>query len=78
VYQTINPISAQTIVATWAVDDNLELIVSELKAKGIVFEYFEREGFVREGDIYRADGFKVALFRDPDGSMLSLFQPDMI
>jgi catechol 2,3-dioxygenase-like lactoylglutathione lyase family enzyme len=78
VYQTINPISAQTIVATWAVDDNLELIVSELKAKGITFEYFEREGFVREGDIYRADGFKVALFRDPDGSMLSLFQPDMI
>lgn len=77
VYQTVNPISAQTIVATWAVDDNLELIVSELKAKGITFEHFEKEGFDRDGDIYHADRFKVALFRDPDGNMLSLFQPEL-
>lgn len=74
VYKTINPISAQTVVATWAVDDNLELIIEELKGKGITFEHFEKEGFTRDGDLYHGNNFKVALFRDPDGNILSLFQ----
>ena len=75
VYKTINPLSAKTIVATWSVEDDLELLMSELKDKGVLFEHFEKEGFERDGDLYRGDGFKVALFRDPDGNMLTLFQP---
>lgn len=76
VYKTILPVAGQTIVATWAVEDMIESLVAGLKEKGISFEIFEKEGFVREGDIYRTDSFKVALFKDPDGNMLTLFQPD--
>ena len=74
IYKSINPLAAQTIVATWAVDDILESLVAELRDKGITFEHFEKEGFIGEGDIYRTDSFKVAIFKDPDGNMLSLFQ----
>lgn len=77
VYQTANPIIAPAIVATWAVEDLIETVVAELGARGVTFEHFEKEGFVRNGDIYRAKTFKVALFKDPDGNMLSLFQPDL-
>ena len=76
IYKSINPISAQTIVATWAVEDMLESLVAELQGKGISFERIEKEGFVREGDVYRAENFKVALFKDPDGNMMTLFQPN--
>jgi catechol 2,3-dioxygenase-like lactoylglutathione lyase family enzyme len=74
-YQTIAPITAHTIVATWAVDDILETLVEELSEKGITFEHFEKEGFKPQGNVYHTDSFKVALLRDPDGNMLSLFQP---
>ena len=75
IYRSSIPLAAQTIVATWAVEDMLESLVAEMRDKGVEFEHFEREGFVREGDVYQAEGFKVALFKDPDGNMMTLFQP---
>jgi len=78
VYKTILPITSGIIVATWAVDDNIEQLAKELLAKGVVFEDFEKEGFHKKGDIYLSGGFKVALFNDPDGNRLSLFQIDQL
>lgn len=74
IYKTVNPINSLTVVATWAVDDSIELLVDELQKKGITFEHFKKDGFEPRGNLYYADGIKVALFKDPDGNMLSLFQ----
>lgn len=76
VYQPDEPFSAGSVVATWAVEDMLETMVAELEQQGIVFQTFARKEFVPEGVIQYADGFKCALFKDPDGHLLSLFQPD--
>lgn len=76
VYEASHPVTP-SVVATWAVEDEIELLVAGLKDKGIVFEQFEREGFEPHGDIYQAASFKVAVFKDPDGNMLSLYQPEL-
>lgn len=76
VYQSDNPFLAGSVVATWAVEDMLESLVTELQDKGVVFESFARKEFVAEGFIQKSDGFKCAIFKDPDGHFLSLFQPD--
>ncbi len=76
VYQLDGTFSAGSVVATWAVEDLLETLVEELQDKGIIFETFARKEFVPDGVIQYADGFKCAVFKDPDGHLLSLFQPD--
>lgn len=57
--------------AVWDVDD-LETTVEQLKGKGVSFEHYDMPGLVRKGDIYRADDFGVAWFKDPAGNILSL------
>jgi catechol 2,3-dioxygenase-like lactoylglutathione lyase family enzyme len=76
VYQSDDPFTPGSVVATWAVEDLLETLVAELQDKGIVFQTFARKEFVAEGVIQYADGFKCAVFKDPDGHLLSLFQPN--
>jgi catechol 2,3-dioxygenase-like lactoylglutathione lyase family enzyme len=76
IHQNENPVISNSVVATWAVEDMLESLVAELQGNGIVFERIEKEGFVSEGDIYRTEGFKCALFKDPDGNLLALYQPN--
>ena len=75
VYQSDDPFTAGSVVATWAVEDVLETLVQELQGKGVVFKTFARKEFVADGVIQHADGFKCAVFKDPDGHLLSLFQP---
>lgn len=73
VYQSDNPFLAGSVVATWHVEDMLETMVAELQDKGVVFESYARKEFVADGVIQSADGFKCAVFKDPDGNLLSLF-----
>jgi catechol 2,3-dioxygenase-like lactoylglutathione lyase family enzyme len=56
---------------TFQVDD-LEHEVHELKEKGILFEHYDLPGLQQRGDVYVAEGFKTAWFKDPDGNILSL------
>ena len=56
---------------TFQVDD-LEKEVRELKEKGIFFEHYDMPGLEQQGDVYVAEGFKTAWFKDPDGNILSL------
>ena len=46
--------------------------MAELKAKGVTFEHYDLPGLTREGDIHRADDFRVVWFKDPDGNILSV------
>jgi catechol 2,3-dioxygenase-like lactoylglutathione lyase family enzyme len=57
---------------TWAVGDEIDRIVGDLKAKGVAFEHYVMPGTKLEGDIHVGHGMKVAWFRDPDGNILNL------
>ena len=58
---------------TFEVDD-VEKEVRELKEKGIFFEHYDLPGLEQKGDLYVAEGFKTAWFKDPDGNILSLVE----
>jgi len=55
---------------TWGVGDDLDGIVKDLKAKGVVFEHYDLPGLTRQGDLHVAGEFKAAWFKDPDGNIL--------
>lgn len=58
---------------TFQVDD-AEKEVRDLKDKGIFFEHYDMPGLEPSGDLYVAEGFKTAWFKDPDGNILSLIE----
>ena len=53
---------------------DIEAEVRDLKDKGIMFEHYDLPGLEPRGDLYVADGFKTAWFKDPDGNILSLIE----
>jgi catechol 2,3-dioxygenase-like lactoylglutathione lyase family enzyme len=57
---------------TWTVGDEIDRIVTALKAKGVTFEHYDMPGTTLEGDIHVGHGMKVAWFKDPDGNILNL------
>ena len=57
---------------TWNVGNELEVIASQLKTKGVAFEHYDMPGLKREGDIHSGGGMKVVWFKDVDGNILSL------
>jgi len=57
--------------ANWHVDD-VEKEARDLKAKGVAFEHYDIPGLTPKGDVYVADKFKTAWFKDPDGNILSI------
>ena len=58
---------------TFQVDD-AEEEVRGLKEKGIFFEHYDLPDLELRGDLYVAEGFKTAWFKDPDGNILSLIE----
>ena len=63
----------QATAATWAVGDDLEAIVEDLRAKGVTFErYDDLPETTREGDVHTMGELKGVWFKDPDGNILSL------
>ena len=53
----------------WDVGDDIEAIVADLAARGVVFEHYPEIGAFRD-NIHHADGMKLVWFRDPDGNIL--------
>ncbi len=62
----------QATAVTWVVGEDMEGVVQQLKAKGVVFEHYDMPGVTRQGDIHVADNMKVAWFKDPDGNILNI------
>ena len=67
----------QATAATWAVGDDFDRIVEELRAKGVAFEHYDLPDTTREGDVHIAGGFKAVWFKDPDGNILNLINQTM-
>ncbi len=61
-------------MAGWVVDD-LESLVDELSARGVVFEQYDNDEMkTNEKGIVEFEGGGVAFFRDPDGNTHALNQ----
>jgi catechol 2,3-dioxygenase-like lactoylglutathione lyase family enzyme len=58
--------------ATWAVGDELEPIVQDLRTKGVAFEHYDLPGTTRDGDIHEMRGMRGVWFKDPDGNIIGL------
>jgi catechol 2,3-dioxygenase-like lactoylglutathione lyase family enzyme len=58
--------------ATWVVGADVEKVVNELKAKGVVFEHYDFPGVTLKGDVHVFGDLKNAWFKDPDGNILSI------
>ena len=64
--------------ASWAVGDDFEAIIEELRSKGVSFEHYDDlPDTTREGDVHIAADFKAVWFKDPDGNILNLVNQTM-
>lgn len=62
----------------WAVGDDLDKIVADLKGKGVTFEQYDSiPGVTREGDIHTMGDLKGVWFKDPDGNILNVINQKM-
>ena len=59
--------------ASWAVGEDFDAIVDELRAKGTTFEHYDDlPETTREGDVHRMGEFRGVWFKDPDGNILNV------
>jgi catechol 2,3-dioxygenase-like lactoylglutathione lyase family enzyme len=56
----------------WGVGDEIDSIVADLQAKGVVFEHYDVPGARLDGDIHIDGGMKTVWLKDPDGNLLHL------
>jgi len=71
VYQSQFAGTNKATAATWMVKD-VEVLVKDLKAKGIAFEHYDMPGVTLKGEVHVAGSRKNAWFKDPDGNILAL------
>jgi catechol 2,3-dioxygenase-like lactoylglutathione lyase family enzyme len=63
----------QATAASWAVGDDFDAVVEELRAKGVTFEHYDDlPETTRDGDVHVSDDFKGVWFKDPDGNILAV------
>ena len=68
----------QATAATWAVGDDLEAIVQDLRVKGVTFEHYDDlPDTTREGDVHAIGELRGVWFKDPDGNILGLVNQTM-
>lgn len=58
--------------ATWVVGEDMEVLVKELKSKGVQFEHYDMPNTTIEDDVHLDGDMKVAWFKDPDGNILNI------
>ncbi|MBU2667229.1 VOC family protein [Actinoplanes bogorensis] len=71
VYQSVTAGQTEATLATWYVDD-LDRIVDELTAAGVVFARYDGLDHDSRGITARAGGGRLAWFRDPDGNTFAV------
>ena len=60
----------QATSVTWGVGDDFDDPLRSLQSKGVTFEHYDSlPNLTREGDVHRADGLKLAWFKDPEGNI---------
>jgi catechol 2,3-dioxygenase-like lactoylglutathione lyase family enzyme len=75
VYESEYAGTNQATAATWAVGNELDPIVQDLRDKGVTFEHYDDlPGVTREGDIHAIGGTRGVWFTDPDGNIVSVIE----
>ena len=72
-YPTPNAGTSLASQAFWQVED-VEREVSELKARGVVFEEYDVPGQRSPSGVVTAGGAKAAWFKDSEGNILAIIQ----
>jgi catechol 2,3-dioxygenase-like lactoylglutathione lyase family enzyme len=67
----------QATAATWAVGDDFDAVVEDLRKKRVTFEQYDLADTTREGDIHVMGEMRAVWFKDPDGNILSLVNQSM-
>ncbi len=67
----------QATAASWAVGDDFDGIVEDLRSKGVTFEHYDLPDTTRDGDIHKLGDSRGVWFKDPDGNILSLIDETM-
>jgi catechol 2,3-dioxygenase-like lactoylglutathione lyase family enzyme len=78
VYESEYAGTNRATAASWAVGDEFDAIVDDLRSKGVTFEHYDDlPETTREGDIHVMGELKGVWFKDPDGNILSLINMAM-
>jgi predicted enzyme related to lactoylglutathione lyase len=72
-YPTKNAGTSKASQAFWQVS-NVEAEVTELKARGVVFEEYDMPGIRMKNSIATGGGAKTAWFKDSEGNILAVSQ----
>jgi predicted enzyme related to lactoylglutathione lyase len=72
-YPTRNAGTSKASQAFWQVED-VEAEVTELKARGVVFEEYDMPGIRMKNSIATGGGAKTAWFKDTEGNILAVSQ----
>jgi catechol 2,3-dioxygenase-like lactoylglutathione lyase family enzyme len=72
VYRSKEAGTNKATAVTWAVGDDVDRIVRDLKGKGVKFEHYDMPEMRREGDVHIGGSMRVAWFKDPDGNILNI------
>jgi catechol 2,3-dioxygenase-like lactoylglutathione lyase family enzyme len=64
--------------ASWAVGDDFDAIVHDLRSKGVSFEHYDDlPETTRDGDVHVMGDLKAVWFKDPSGNILNLVNQTM-
>lgn len=72
-YQAGGASSGQHTQGGWIVDD-IERVVPDLKARGVVFEEYDMPGLKTVNSIAEIEGERSAWFKDSEGNVLAVAQ----
>jgi catechol 2,3-dioxygenase-like lactoylglutathione lyase family enzyme len=75
VYESEYAGTNKATAATWAVGEQFDAVIDDLRGKGVSFEHYDDlPGTTREGDIHTIGEMRGVWFKDPDGNILSIVE----
>ena len=77
VYPSEHAGTNQATAAAWAVGDDFDAIVQDLRSKGVTFEHYNLPDTTLDGDVHVMGDTKGVWFKDPDGNILNLIDMTM-
>ena len=57
---------------TWALGDDFDAVIDELRSKGVAFERYEMDGAEFADGVHRFGDMKLVWIKDPDGNIIHL------
>ena len=72
VYQSQFAGTNKATSATWVVGEDMDVLVKDLRSKGVKFEHYDLPNTILKDDIHFDGDMKVAWFKDPDGNILNI------